>query len=211
MAVSCSFSLLLLLILLCAALAQVSKSSSTTETTKSTPQSTTTKTTIDTVTSTAIHSSVSTKTSAAPHSTTESTTKTTFNTTTSTDDTHAPEKTASTTNYTTMYTNRTETSNGIHGSKDLSENPGLIAVLCIFISILCIALVVTAVRFFQKPSPQFEKLDEVPMRGRSHHSTLHLGNQISRRWVTAWDNTAYLNFIQNGMTEDAPFARYPPK
>ncbi|XP_069834046.1 uncharacterized homolog isoform X2 [Dendropsophus ebraccatus] len=92
--------------------------------------------------------------------------------------THSADTTALTTNHMTQHTNRTETPNVAHASKGLSDNPGLVAVLCIFISVLCIALVVTAVRFCQKPNPQFEKLDEVPM---------------------------------NGMNEEAPFARYPPK
>ncbi|XP_075120675.1 putative LOC729966 homolog [Leptodactylus fuscus] len=83
-------------------------------------------------------------------------------------------------NHTTVDRNRTKTSNYTPASlsKGLSDNPGLVAVLCIFISVLCIALVVTAVRSCQKPNAKFEKLDEVAM---------------------------------NGMNEEAPFARSPPK
>ncbi|XP_069834047.1 uncharacterized homolog isoform X3 [Dendropsophus ebraccatus] len=111
-------------------------------------------------------------------STSHSTENTTTNTVTAKGSTHSADTTALTTNHMTQHTNRTETPNVAHASKGLSDNPGLVAVLCIFISVLCIALVVTAVRFCQKPNPQFEKLDEVPM---------------------------------NGMNEEAPFARYPPK
>ncbi|XP_075467162.1 putative LOC729966 homolog isoform X2 [Ascaphus truei] len=66
----------------------------------------------------------------------------------------------------------------VQTSRGLSNSPGLVAVLCIFVSIICIALVVTAVKFCQKREPEFQKLDEVPM---------------------------------NGINEEAPFARYPPK
>ncbi|KAM5191548.1 putative LOC729966 homolog [Mantella aurantiaca] len=67
---------------------------------------------------------------------------------------------------------------GITEHKGLSDNPGLVAVLCIFFAVLCIVVVVTAVKFCRKSGPGFEKLDEVPM---------------------------------NGINEEAPFARYPPK
>ncbi|XP_071970010.1 uncharacterized homolog [Engystomops pustulosus] len=77
--------------------------------------------------------------------------------------TNATQTTATTSNYTTLQMDRTETLNSTQAYKGLSENPGLVAVLCIFISILCIAFVVTVVRFCNKPDPQFEKLDEVPM------------------------------------------------
>ncbi|XP_053323946.1 uncharacterized LOC729966 homolog [Spea bombifrons] len=74
--------------------------------------------------------------------------------------------------------------NGTHNQQEpqtsngLSDNPGLVAVICIFVSILCIAVVVVAVKTCQKKEPEFEKLDDVPM---------------------------------NGINEEAPFARYPPK
>ncbi|CAH2292900.1 Hypothetical predicted protein, partial [Pelobates cultripes] len=82
--------------------------------------------------------------------------------------------------------NSSKTSSPVNGtnseetqpSKGLSDNPGLVAVICIFVSILCITMVVFAVKLCQKKEPEFEKLNEVPM---------------------------------NGMNEEAPFARYPPK
>ncbi|KAG8454678.1 hypothetical protein GDO86_001050 [Hymenochirus boettgeri] len=49
--------------------------------------------------------------------------------------------------------------------KDLTGNPGLVAVICIFISILCISLVVITIKFCQNGEPEFQKLDEVPMGG----------------------------------------------
>ncbi|KAM4708105.1 putative LOC729966 homolog isoform 1-T1 [Discoglossus pictus] len=66
----------------------------------------------------------------------------------------------------------------VQESKGLADNPGLVAVICIFVSILCITFVVVAIKFCQKSEPEFQKLDEVPM---------------------------------NGINEEAPFARYPPK
>ncbi|XP_063772260.1 uncharacterized LOC729966 homolog isoform X2 [Pseudophryne corroboree] len=88
-------------------------------------------------------------------------------------------------NFTTQTPDRTQTSYNasIPGDtqetyKGLSDNPGLVAVICIFVCLLCIALTVTAVKFCQRNDPEFKKLDEVPM---------------------------------NGMNEEAPFARYPPK
>ncbi|XP_072833962.2 putative LOC729966 homolog isoform X1 [Pogona vitticeps] len=60
----------------------------------------------------------------------------------------------------------------------LSQKPGLIAVICIFMAILLIGAVVILVKFCHSREPSFKKLDEVPM-GR--------------------------------VTEDSPFARYPPK
>ncbi|XP_063311665.1 uncharacterized LOC729966 homolog [Pelobates fuscus] len=82
--------------------------------------------------------------------------------------------------------NSSKTSSPVNGtnteetqaSKGLSDNPGLVAVICIFVSIVCITMVVFAVKLCQKKEPEFEKLNEVPM---------------------------------NGMNEEAPFARYPPK
>ncbi|XP_030074480.1 putative LOC729966 homolog [Microcaecilia unicolor] len=49
--------------------------------------------------------------------------------------------------------------------KGIAENPGLVAVLCIFISILVIAMVVLAIKFCNRREPEFQKLDEVPMSG----------------------------------------------
>ncbi|XP_073456781.1 uncharacterized homolog isoform X1 [Aquarana catesbeiana] len=110
----------------------------------------------------------------------------TTNDTSSTGSTYTTNKTITTTSFfSTLHPgNATETINGtsipagIPANKGLSDNPGLIAVLCIFFSILAIVIVVSAVKFFRKPGPGFEKLDEVPM---------------------------------NGINEEAPFARYPPK
>ncbi|XP_075046033.1 putative LOC729966 homolog isoform X3 [Mixophyes fleayi] len=102
-----------------------------------------------------------------------------------TNTTYRTGSTQSTSNSSIQQTNTKETSNttfipgGAHVPyKGISDNPGLVAVICIFVSLLCIALVVTAVKFCQKNEPEFKKLDEVPM---------------------------------NGMSEEAPFARYPPK
>ncbi|KAM4808372.1 putative LOC729966 homolog [Rhinophrynus dorsalis] len=110
--------------------------------------------------------------------------------------THLPDDTRNVTTYnisSTVYypkstesSNITDTSNPVNGTanpvsetlRDMTENPGLVAVICIFASILCITFVVMGVKFCQKQEPEFQKLDEVPM---------------------------------NGMNEEAPFARYPPK
>ncbi|XP_040182947.1 uncharacterized protein LOC120916180 [Rana temporaria] len=125
--------------------------------------------------------STSTINATSPHAS-ESTT----NHTSSTGSTYTTNKTNTTTSsFNTLHPdNATQTINGtsipagIPANKGLSDNPGLIAVLCIFFSILAIVIVVSVVKFFRKPGPGFEKLDEVPM---------------------------------NGMNEEAPFARYPPK
>ncbi|KAH1174793.1 uncharacterized protein PB18E9.04c-like [Mauremys mutica] len=60
----------------------------------------------------------------------------------------------------------------------LSQSPGLVAVICIFVAILLIAAGVVVVKLCRRREPAFKKLDEVPM---------------------------------GKMTEDSPFARYPPK
>ncbi|XP_075759031.1 putative LOC729966 homolog isoform X1 [Pelodiscus sinensis] len=60
----------------------------------------------------------------------------------------------------------------------LSQSPGLVAVICIFVTILVIAAGVVTVKLCRRREPAFKKLDEVPM---------------------------------GKMTEDSPFARYPPK
>ncbi|CAM4629212.1 uncharacterized homolog [Lepidochelys kempii] len=60
----------------------------------------------------------------------------------------------------------------------LSQSPGLVAVICIFVAILLIAAGVVVVKLCRRREPAFRKLDEVPM---------------------------------GKMTEDSPFARYPPK
>ncbi|XP_034611195.1 classical arabinogalactan protein 1-like [Trachemys scripta elegans] len=60
----------------------------------------------------------------------------------------------------------------------LSQSPGLVAVICIFVACLLIAAGVVVVKLCHRREPAFEKLDEVPM---------------------------------GKMTEDSPFARYPPK
>ncbi|KAG6927760.1 hypothetical protein G0U57_009326, partial [Chelydra serpentina] len=60
----------------------------------------------------------------------------------------------------------------------LSQSPGLVAVICIFVAILLIAAGVVVVKLCHRREPAFKKLDEVPM---------------------------------GKMTEDSPFARYPPK
>ncbi|XP_043391619.1 sialidase isoform X2 [Chelonia mydas] len=60
----------------------------------------------------------------------------------------------------------------------LSQSPGLVAVICIFVAVLLIAAGVVVVKLCHRREPAFRKLDEVPM---------------------------------GKMTEDSPFARYPPK
>ncbi|XP_041434295.1 putative GPI-anchored protein pfl2 [Xenopus laevis] len=54
--------------------------------------------------------------------------------------------------------------------RDFTENPGLVAVICIFVAILCISLVVFIVKSCQNNGPQFKRLDEVPMDGINEES-----------------------------------------
>ncbi|XP_075046016.1 putative LOC729966 homolog isoform X1 [Mixophyes fleayi] len=101
-------------------------------------------------------------------------TTTTAISTSKTSNTTLTGSTQSTSNSSIQQTNTKETSNttfipgGAHVPyKGISDNPGLVAVICIFVSLLCIALVVTAVKFCQKNEPEFKKLDEVPMEDRT--------------------------------------------
>ncbi|KAJ6664294.1 hypothetical protein lerEdw1_008513 [Lerista edwardsae] len=48
----------------------------------------------------------------------------------------------------------------------LAQSPGLVAVICIFVSVLLIAGVVMLVKFCHRREPAFKKLDEVPMQGK---------------------------------------------
>ncbi|OCU00595.1 A-agglutinin anchorage subunit [Xenopus laevis] len=54
--------------------------------------------------------------------------------------------------------------------RDFTENPGLVAVISIFVAILCISLVVVIVKSCQNRGPQFKRLDEVPMNGINEES-----------------------------------------
>nr|XP_060639882.1 uncharacterized LOC729966 homolog [Anolis sagrei ordinatus] len=49
----------------------------------------------------------------------------------------------------------------------LSEKPGLVAVICIFLSVLLIGAIVVVVKCFRARGPAFQKLDEVPMQGKA--------------------------------------------
>lgn len=49
------------------------------------------------------------------------------------------------------------------GKSDLAENPGLVAVLCIFCIVLALALVVATVKCVRSPRASFERLEDVPM------------------------------------------------
>ncbi|XP_037324532.1 uncharacterized protein LOC119216169 isoform X3 [Pungitius pungitius] len=46
---------------------------------------------------------------------------------------------------------------------DLNENPGLVAVLCIFCIVFVLVLVVTTVRCIGSSSNNFKRLEDVPM------------------------------------------------
>ncbi|XP_042298122.1 mucin-5AC-like [Sceloporus undulatus] len=49
----------------------------------------------------------------------------------------------------------------------LSQKPGLVAVICIFLSILLIGAIVIVVKCYRTREPAFQKLDEVPMQGKA--------------------------------------------
>ncbi|XP_061458010.1 uncharacterized LOC729966 homolog [Rhineura floridana] len=48
----------------------------------------------------------------------------------------------------------------------LSEKPGLVAIICIFLAIILIGAVVVLLKCYRGREPAFKKLDEVPMQGK---------------------------------------------
>lgn len=57
--------------------------------------------------------------------------------------------------------------------QDVAVNPGLIAVLCIFSIVVAVIVVVVIVKAVRSRSPQFERLDDVPMvslKCNAHHN-----------------------------------------
>ncbi|XP_062816055.1 uncharacterized LOC729966 homolog isoform X2 [Anolis carolinensis] len=59
------------------------------------------------------------------------------------------------------------TATGDEDDSRLSEKPGLVAVICIFLTVLLIGAVVVVVKCFRAREPSFQKLDEVPMQGKA--------------------------------------------
>lgn len=64
---------------------------------------------------------------------------------------------------------------GDREKQDVAVNPGLIAVLCIFSIVVAIVVVVVIVKAVRSRSPQFERLNDVPMvslkcSGYVHHN-----------------------------------------
>lgn len=61
-----------------------------------------------------------------------------------------------------------------HGKGDLTQNPGLVAILCIFCIVFALVLVVIIVKCVRSPRPNFERLEDVPMGKVSEDSPFAL-------------------------------------
>ncbi len=52
---------------------------------------------------------------------------------------------------------------GDRDGQDVTTNPGLVAVLCIFCIVVAVVVVVVILKAVRFRRPQFERLDDVPM------------------------------------------------